>query len=1132
MEKLILRLYDHLSSRKGIALAVLATVMVVCALLASRLDFKEDISAFLPQDKQSARCYDIYSRIGGSSKIAVFFQAADSSAVPDIASAKDAFTSLFCERDSLCLIDNDYLDVFKFISSNYPYFVQEEDYARMDSLLSQPAYIDGRMDELQSSLYSIGNPYSTRYFRSDPLALFSPVLQRLSRLNPSEGGNTDNIIFFDSPFGGSDSSSNAELQALLNELSSSVMKEYPGVTIFSTGGPLVAVENARQIKKDSITAASLALFLILLLLYFSYKRISDILWILVSISCGALFSLGIISLFRNSVSLIVLGIGSMMIGIAVNYPLHYIDHLKYQPDKRRALKEQINPLLIGNITTVAAFLALLFMKSEALNDFGFIAAVMLIGTILFVLIFLPVFITPSEKERNTVKLDWDRFFKPAIWTRRVLFLGFAVLTAVFAVLGSEVGFDSDLHNINYMSAEQKKGFELLAELSGNTADTRTVFLVTEDENTDKLVKDALAGYDFQLSSANDFLPPVAVQQSRLDAWCRFCETHPQLGEDLLKSAESRGFNSNAFIPFLRLLECDLQPEDLSYFEPVASVLEGSMLLADENGIKRISRLKVNASDENAVCQTLNQVFSETGFDSCFCFSDSFLSSSLTSILSDEFDEIGLFCSLIVFIFLCLSFRSLELSIVSFLPLAVGWIWILGIMHLFGIQFNIVNIILASFIFGQGDDYTIFITEGLMYEYASGRKILRSYKNCVTLSAVIMLVSMGTLVIAGHPAMKSLAYITIIGMSAVVAMAYYLPPLVFKWLTIRKGQPRQHPITLLKISRTLLMLTVFLLAMLIFTPLAMLYFLIFPESENRRLYYHKAIRWVSRNSIRMVPGAPFSQSNPYGENFDKPALIVCNHQSHLDILALLQLSPKIVALTNDWVWNNPFYGYLIRKAEFYPVSDGLDSNLPRLRSLVDRGYSIVVFPEGTRSTDCSVNRFHQGAFYLARELKIDVLPVYIHGFGNALPKKEMLLEKAPLYLEIGKRLGCNEIDDDLKQFTRSFRKSYISSFEQIRRKRENSSFYAPLVLDQYLYKGQDAFSSCRKLLVPAVFNEIDSLCPEDGKLIIKDCGYGAKALLAALVHPDIQVFAYDDDEDKLLVASRCAALPSNLKYIKL
>ena len=74
-------------------------------------------------------------------------------------------------------------------------------------------------------------------------------------------------------------------------------------------------------------------------------------------------------------------------------------------------------------------------------------------------------------------------------------------------------------------------------------------------------------------------------------------------------------------------------------------------------------------------------------------------------------------------------------------MAIGWVWILGLMQLLGIQFNIVNVILATFIFGQGDDYTIFVTEGLIRDYREGRQVLVSYQRSILLSALIMLTSL-------------------------------------------------------------------------------------------------------------------------------------------------------------------------------------------------------------------------------------------------------------------------------------------------------------------------------------------------------------------------------------------------------
>ena len=171
-------------------------------------------------------------------------------------------------------------------------------------------------------------------------------------------------------------------------------------------------------------------------------------------------------------------------------------------------------------------------------------------------------------------------------------------------------------------------------------------------------------------------------------------------------------------------------------------------------------------------------------------------SQLVQRLSDDFNYIGWACGLIVFFFLWFSLGSVELALLSFLPMAVSWLWILGIMALLGIQFNVVNVILATFIFGQGDDYTIFMTEGCQYEYAYRRRMLTSYKQSIIVSALIMFIGIGTLIIARHPALRSLAEVTIVGMFAVVLMAWLFPPLIFRWLvTDRQGRYRRRPVTL-------------------------------------------------------------------------------------------------------------------------------------------------------------------------------------------------------------------------------------------------------------------------------------------------------------------------------------------------
>ncbi len=933
MKSIVLKIYDYLSAHKGLAGLLLAVLLALSAWSASRLHFEEDISAFLPKDSREQ-----LQASGGDEKMAVFFRGGTAEERKEALYAfqnrwEEAFPDIYVYEGS-----SEAAQVFDFLNSNWPYFLQPEDYVRMDSLLAAPGYIPAKLQEDREALV-LGNPFTAKYLRSDPLGLYSPVLNRLQAAQPDALQDTD-ILFFDSPYGSTESALNGELLSALKSLKEETAQAFPSVQITSTGGPEVAVENSSRIKTDSFLALAVALILICVVLWLSYKRVQDVLWILVSITVGAVFALGIIACFKASVSIIVLGIGCTVIGIAVNYPLHYIDHLKYQPNRREALAEQVNPLLTGNITTVGAFLGLLLLKSEALHDFGFIGAMMLVGTILFVLFFLPVFMPVYQGERKVIKLDPGRYFHAGEDTRRWIFLAFLALTVVFFFTGKRLQFDSNLHNINYMTAEQSQGFALLESLS---------------------------------PAADAFpLPSLEEQQVRIGLWKDFWNRHQEVPDLLIDEGLKAGFTAHGFQPFFDAIEASWEPQERAYFQPVDF-----------------------APQENAA-------------------------GALVNALSEDFDTIGLVCSLIVLIFLWISFGSLDLTLIAFLPLAVSWIWIRGIMGLTGLQFNIVNIILATFIFGMGDDYSIFITEGLEYEYKTGKKILHSYSNAVVLSAIIMFIGIGVLAFAKHPALRSLGLVTVIGMITVVAMACYLPPIVYRWLHFKHGKPRPHPLTIGGMLATVYIA----LQMVIWMSLLSLLALFFPTGPA----FNKVVRRVASWAIHIVPGCRYTLKNPHGEDFSKPAIYICNHQSHLDVLALIALHPKLIFMTNDWVWKSPFYGAVIRKAGYFPASWGLSVNSEHVKKMAAEGYSVAIFPEGTRTNDGRIGRFHRGAFLAARELGMDLLPILIRGFHEALPKHDFLLRPHPLTLEIGERVQVPQ-EADIAEFTRQMRHFYVDWYEK-------------------------------------------------------------------------------------------------------
>lgn len=255
----------------------------------------------------------------------------------------------------------------------------------------------------------------------------------------------------------------------------------------------------------------------------------------------------------------------------------------------------------------------------------------------------------------------------------------------------------------------------------------------------------------------------------------------------------------------------------------------------------------------------------------------------------------------------------------------------------------------------------------------------------------------------------------------LAIVYGLPLRLWRWL--------------MKYLRTGYTIVVFsFFALFVVTPLVWLYVKIGKMTPKKKHNLHRIIQYIPRFLVLKhgIPGARFSSHVVNESVFDSPHIIICNHQSHLDLACQLLFTPNIVFLTNDWVWNNPFYGFLIRNADYIPVSDGIEEQMPKLRSLVKQGYSIAVFPEGTRSRDCKIGRFHQGAFYLADQLNIDILPMYLYGTGKVLPKKCHTLRKSPIYIEVGNLISRDQLNalGDAKSQAKAIRQHYLQKYEQI------------------------------------------------------------------------------------------------------
>ena len=1229
MLSLILSIYNYFSKRRTLLFGVLAGLIILFAVAAFRINFKEDISAFLPKGRHTDRINYAYQHIGAANKLLISVGMTDTTAAPDeeliIAAVGHLVEQLErADSDGVYFKKIDYkvdqqqiLTVSQFLVENMPYFLTEDDYLRMDSLLTEEN-IRLQMSNNKRMLSSPIGMVMKQNIMSDPLHFSTPVLTGLRDFQASNqfqlyddfifsSDRKEGIITVESCYPVSETHKNAELLGIIDHAAANTQAHFEqNVKIHYFGSVDIAVTNANRIKRDTLLSSVISVVLILSLLIYAFRSTRKLLLMLCSLLFGWLFALGALAVLRADVSLIAVGVSSIIIGIAINYPLHFILNNKHEPHIPNVIKNIVVPLTIGNITTIGAFLSLTFISGDAMRDLGLFASLLLAGVICFVLIFLPHLLkkrhetqdTRHETHVNDME-DELLFGKLLAWkpkrNRWFIWL-FVALSVVFCILSFNTKFDANMQNINYMTDTQKSDFKKL--ISTLEQGQQTIYYISTGENLD----DALTAYEVskttldtlyavgtltKISGLGVYLPSKQMQQQRLERWKTFWSKYtdcPSEQADILSKMDNAGveigFKSGAFSRFNDIVHADYKVQDIDYFEPITSSLANNYISNEADGSMVITLLHTTNTELDSLETQLNAIN-----DNSFSFDAGTIGRSMVNALSADFDMVLLICGFIVFAFLIFTMGRIELSLLAFLPLTVGWFWILGIMNICDIRFNIINIILATFIFGQGDDYTIFMTEGLMYEYAYKRKLLVSYKNSITLSAIVMFIGIGSLILAQHPALRSLAEITIIGMGSVVLMAFLLPPIIFRWLTLTKGKRRLMPITLVNFASSVYAFTVFLIGIVMITVAGFFFFDIYcrwlkPTAKDKmKMRYHRMICRIARFVIVRIPRVKTTFGNFDKTMFDKPAVIICNHQSHLDLMCIMSLTPKLIILTNDWVWNSPFYGRLIKYADFYPVSNGVENALDKLQAIVEKGYSIMMFPEGTRSEDCSIQRFHRGAFYLAEHLKLDIIPVLIHGVGDVLPKKEFMLRKGEIHItsplsqtspnpsEGGKTKegekasqslqpslsssfvshpleGAGEVAQNLQiplfpSFgggqgggipQKYWRRFYKEEYAKLAAAIETADYYADVVLHNYIYKGAAVEREVRRNLKKHQnYKEIIAQLKDKNRVLIVNCGYGELPLLLSLVYKNMKIVATETDPDKLELAANCTWVKENLIY---
>ncbi|HDZ13981.1 hypothetical protein LCGC14_0966620 [marine sediment metagenome] len=1136
MGSFFLRAYNVISKKKWLALLCLFTIVGALLFTIKQIKFDDDISSLIPANEETQRTLQVLKSIAFTDKIVVNIRKGEAGNVDDLTQYATEFLDSVSSRQGKFIkniqgrvASEDVPKTLDLVYENLPLFLEDADYEAIQKKLSEDSIAKITSDNYRTLISPTGIVAKKTIVR-DPLGLSFIGLKKLRQLGFGEGfklkdgfllnEEEENILLFITPkFGSGETSKNLPFSEALYKVQEALNTKY-GQKVSSEyfGAALSAVSNARQIERDIKFTVGIATTLLIFMLALFYRKSILPLILFAPTLFGGLLAIALLCLIRDTISALSLGIGAVLLGVTLDYGLHILTHIRNGEDVKTLFNEVAQSVLISSLTTASAFLCLLFLDSQALQDLGIFAAVSVLGASVFALLFIPQ-VYKGKKVSTAQKTLLDRW-SSFEWHKNKWAIGVLVILFVTSIFTyGKVVFNQDIAELNYETQDLLDARERLEKLTD--IGSKSLYLTTYGKDLQEVLQrnDSLFLELEQLKEADEIVSFGSVgtlvksnrnQQQKIAKWNQFWNPAKieALKNNLIESGSELGFKPTTFSRFYSLLDFDFKPLPISNLSVISSFSIDDYVVNDENGVTITSLIKVNDADLSAV----NAQFKNA--PNTLLIDRKNVNETLLGNLKNDFNDLLGYSLIVVLLILFLFYRSFTLTLITSIPIFVTWFLTVGIMGLLHIEFNIFNIIICSFIFGLGVDYSIFMTNGLLTGYRTGENTLGTHKTSIILSVITTFAGVGVLVFAKHPVLYTISVVSLIGIGCALFVAFTLQPLLFRLFL---GDTHKRPIKPRVLFHSLLSFGYFDLGGVVLSIYSWFILKLNPKARSKKqLTLHQVTSWFMKSVLYTNPFVSKKIINTPAETFKKPAMVIANHASFLDILAIGMLHPKLIYLVKDHVYTSKTVGYAARLHGAYPVSGGIDDGEVFLKQKLAQGFSIIAFPEGTRSANNKIGRFHKGAFYLAEQLGLDILPVLIHGGSEVSPKGSFIINDGSMTIEILPRISP---DDSRFPKTYSRRPKLIGQyfrheFRRLRDQIEGPKYWRKLILDNYRYKGETLYKTVKKDLKihAASYTQMLKHIGEKDSIVHLSQDFGQLDLLLALDSSDRKITSYLKNEE--------------------
>lgn len=836
MTNLFIKIYEYLRYHRAVLWLSMVFLFIVTGFFASQIHLEEDLNKLMPSSKnEDGTTKMAFADLHIKDKTFLLFEAkgkvktGDEAMTTALTSVCDEFVDSLLARDNakdspqrvigdvFYTIPEDIMfDGVTYLTEHLPAYIDTTAYAAFDTLLTME-HMKKQMQQNAEDMQGEFGDMFPELLELDPIGMRNILQKQLAPMMQSTGGaykTIDNHFFvpdstvcvaFISPsFSATNTGQGSELFQNLNELIDSFAVSHPDIKISYHGTPASGYNNSSMIKNDLTSTITGSLILVLIVLFICMRNWNTIPLLILPVAFGTLFGLTLMYFIKGQFSLLALGIGAIVLGVAMSYVLHIITHYKYVGDSHKVLEDEVKPVLLGCLTTIGSFMGIIFIKTDLLQDFGLFASFAIIGTTIFALVYLPHLLNLEKNRINKKAFSIiDRFNAYPFEKNKALLAVIGIVTIVcisfYIIKGTE--FDADMGNLGYLADNTEYSEKLLRDKT--YTEDKTKYFASQGKTMEEALEnfallsnklDSLKkiGLVKDYTHTNVIFVPLKDQQVRINAWKKYWtpERLAKVRQLINATAPQAGLTTDGFESFFNAATADYTPAPLYQAGLIPQGFQSTLMEQTMAGDYLCytsvrcanDSIRGKQTDYNRICDAIATQPNMLVLDTYYYTTDGL------NELNSDFNVLQWVSMAFVFVVLLFSFRfNIRYTLLGFAPILLSWLIVLGAMSIFGMKFNIINIIISTFIFGIGVDYSIFVMNGLISDARGNneKKVLAYHKTAIFFSAFILIVTVASMLVAKHPAIKSVGFATLVGMLAAVILSYVLQPALFKKIEKKK-----------------------------------------------------------------------------------------------------------------------------------------------------------------------------------------------------------------------------------------------------------------------------------------------------------------------------------------------------------